>query len=74
MTNIIEVKDINAVHKSAKAMGVVLETVSFDDDVEMFSVNNTNGFLGLLQDFNEITFAQTGKLIEKEKLYIIGAD
>lgn len=72
MTNIIEVKDVNAVFASAYEMGVVEDSVVWLDDVETFSVNNSPEFLGLLQDFNEITFAQRGKLESKNKLYIIG--
>ena len=71
-TNIIEVKDVNAVFESALALGVVEHSVVWLDDVETFSVNNNPEFLGVLQDFNEITFAQRVKLETKNKLYIIG--
>ena len=71
-TNIIEVKDVNAVFESALALGVVEHSVVWLDDVETFSVINSPEFLGVLQDFNEITFAQRVKLETKNKLYIIG--
>jgi len=72
MTNIIEVKDVDAVFSSAYALGVVEHAVEWLDGIETFSVNNSPEFLGVLQDFNEITFAQRGKLESKNKLYIIG--
>ncbi len=72
MTNIIEVKDVNAVFASAYALGIVEDSVKWLDDVETFSVHNSPEFLGVLQDFNEITFAQRGKLESKNKLYITG--
>ena len=65
-------KDVDAVFSSAYALGVVEHSVEWLDGIETFSVNNSPEFLGVLQDFNEITFAQRVKLESKNKLYIIG--
>ncbi len=71
MTNIIEVNDINQVLASASAMGIVSDSVVNQAIVELVVVNNSPEFLGLLQDFGDITFDKRQKLEAKTKLYLM---
>ena len=76
MNNVIEltVEDMEDSYKSALAMGIVTSVVksgSEDQFVDVFVVNNSPEFLGVLQDMGMLTFYKRSELEKHEKLTLL---
>ena len=76
MSNVIEltVEDMEDSYKSALAMGIVTSVVksgSEDQFVDVFVVNNSPEFLGVLQDMKMLTFYKRSELEKHEKLTLL---